>query len=246
MALIGVVLVRLGVLALTGPLPIAVALLAAAAIHFGGVNSSLVLLGAALLLLWSGCSLQPLQKQPLPDFGYSTLLTRATKSGLTGASLVLPIDAARVIETPHEFSLSLAGRELRFFDTPGHARHHVCIQDTRSGHVFTGDTFGLSYRELDDALLHLRLNELDIGTLVFKSEGDPAKAVEGPDAPVVDGHHLGGTVEAGLLIERQLGRDRPSLSIGVPRGSRLLLRKMTADGIALLPLTAAMSVHQFH
>ena len=48
-ALIGVVLVRLGVLALTGPLPIAVALLAAAAIHFGGVNSSLVLLGAALL-----------------------------------------------------------------------------------------------------------------------------------------------------------------------------------------------------
>jgi benzoyl-CoA-dihydrodiol lyase len=29
-------------------------------------------------------------------------------------------------------------------------------------------------RELDDALMHLRLNELDIGTLVFKSAGDPA------------------------------------------------------------------------
>ncbi len=29
-------------------------------------------------------------------------------------------------------------------------------------------------RELDDAILHLRLNELAIGTLVFKSEGDPA------------------------------------------------------------------------
>jgi benzoyl-CoA-dihydrodiol lyase len=29
-------------------------------------------------------------------------------------------------------------------------------------------------RELDDALLHLRLNELDIGTLVFKTAGDPA------------------------------------------------------------------------
>ena len=48
-ALIGVVLVRLGVLALTGPVPVAVALIAAAAIHLGGVNSSLVLLGAALL-----------------------------------------------------------------------------------------------------------------------------------------------------------------------------------------------------
>jgi benzoyl-CoA-dihydrodiol lyase len=28
-------------------------------------------------------------------------------------------------------------------------------------------------RELDDAVLHLRLNELEIGTLVFKSQGDP-------------------------------------------------------------------------
>jgi benzoyl-CoA-dihydrodiol lyase len=28
-------------------------------------------------------------------------------------------------------------------------------------------------RELDDAILHLRLNELDIGTLIFKSQGDP-------------------------------------------------------------------------
>jgi len=32
-------------------------------------------------------------------------------------------------------------------------------------------------RELDDALLHLRLNELEIGVLVFKTEGDAAKLV---------------------------------------------------------------------
>jgi benzoyl-CoA-dihydrodiol lyase len=32
-------------------------------------------------------------------------------------------------------------------------------------------------RELDDALLHLRLNELEIGVLVFKSQGDAAKLV---------------------------------------------------------------------
>jgi benzoyl-CoA-dihydrodiol lyase len=32
-------------------------------------------------------------------------------------------------------------------------------------------------RELDDALLHLRLNELDIGTLVFKTAGDPAQVL---------------------------------------------------------------------
>jgi glyoxylase-like metal-dependent hydrolase (beta-lactamase superfamily II) len=34
-------------------------------------------------------------------------------------------------------------------DTPGHARHHYCVWDERSRSWFTGDTFGLSYRELD-------------------------------------------------------------------------------------------------
>jgi glyoxylase-like metal-dependent hydrolase (beta-lactamase superfamily II) len=55
----------------------------------------------------------------------------------------------RIIETAHESSLTLNGREFLFFDTPGHARHHVCVLDTKSGHLFAGDTFGLSYRELD-------------------------------------------------------------------------------------------------
>ena len=35
------------------------------------------------------------------------------------------------------------------FDTPGHARHHICIWDEMARAFFTGDTFGLSYRELD-------------------------------------------------------------------------------------------------
>lgn len=63
---------------------------------------------------------------------------------------VLPIAAERIIETPHEASIRLNGRELQFLDTPGHARHHVAIRDTRSGHVFSGDVFGISYREMDE------------------------------------------------------------------------------------------------
>lgn len=62
---------------------------------------------------------------------------------------VLPIDAGRIIEATHELTVKLAGRELLCLDTPGHARHHICIIDRQSGHIFTGDTFGLSYRELD-------------------------------------------------------------------------------------------------
>lgn len=62
---------------------------------------------------------------------------------------IVPVPAERVIEVPHEFTLDLNGRKLLFLDTPGHARHHFCIFDERSGDVFTGDTFGISYREFD-------------------------------------------------------------------------------------------------
>jgi len=62
---------------------------------------------------------------------------------------ILPVPRARVIETPEGATLRLAGRELLFLDAPGHARHHVVVRDSRTGHIFAGDTFGISYRELD-------------------------------------------------------------------------------------------------
>lgn len=62
---------------------------------------------------------------------------------------VLPVPAERVIEATDGLRLDLAGRTIEVLDTPGHARHHVCYLDHRSGGVFTGDVFGLSYREMD-------------------------------------------------------------------------------------------------
>ncbi len=59
------------------------------------------------------------------------------------------VDAARV-QTSHDgMTVSLGGRELALIDTPGHAMHHHCVWDPCSRGWFTGDTFGLSYRELD-------------------------------------------------------------------------------------------------
>jgi glyoxylase-like metal-dependent hydrolase (beta-lactamase superfamily II) len=62
---------------------------------------------------------------------------------------IVGVDAARVLRTTDDRVLELAGRPLKFLDTPGHARHHHCIWDERSRGFFTGDTFGLSYREFD-------------------------------------------------------------------------------------------------
>jgi len=62
---------------------------------------------------------------------------------------VLPVGAERVVKTPEGATLRWQGREFLFLDTPGHARHHLAVRDSESGHFFAGDTFGLSYRELD-------------------------------------------------------------------------------------------------
>lgn len=55
----------------------------------------------------------------------------------------------RVLATHDGQVIELGGRALRFIDTPGHARHHHCIWDEATRGWFTGDTFGLSYREFD-------------------------------------------------------------------------------------------------
>lgn len=62
---------------------------------------------------------------------------------------ILPIPADRIIEASDGYIVSLAGRQLFCLDTPGHARHHICVVDKKTGGIFSGDMFGLSYRELD-------------------------------------------------------------------------------------------------
>jgi glyoxylase-like metal-dependent hydrolase (beta-lactamase superfamily II) len=62
---------------------------------------------------------------------------------------ITPIESSRVIEADDNFILDFEGRELKFIDTPGHARHHFCVWDKQTESMFTGDTFGISYRDLD-------------------------------------------------------------------------------------------------
>ena len=56
-----------------------------------------------------------------------------------------PVDERRVEIVDDGQCRTLGDRELRFVDTPGHARHHFCIVDAASGGIFTGDALGLSY-----------------------------------------------------------------------------------------------------
>ena len=63
---------------------------------------------------------------------------------------LVPIAEERMIVVEDNHKLDFNGRELLFIDTPGHAKHHYCIYDLLSEGVFSGDTFGLSYRQFDN------------------------------------------------------------------------------------------------
>jgi glyoxylase-like metal-dependent hydrolase (beta-lactamase superfamily II) len=64
---------------------------------------------------------------------------------------LVPVPANRVITSEDGQYFSLRGRSFQLLHTPGHALHHYCLVDLAHRNLFTGDTFGLSYREFDTA-----------------------------------------------------------------------------------------------
>jgi glyoxylase-like metal-dependent hydrolase (beta-lactamase superfamily II) len=66
-----------------------------------------------------------------------------------GALLPVPEERMRIMEDGE--CVKIGRRSLQVMDTPGHARHHFCVWDEASRGWFSGDTFGISYRELDTA-----------------------------------------------------------------------------------------------
>lgn len=64
---------------------------------------------------------------------------------------ILPIARERIAIAQDGQKFELAGRMFECVHTPGHALHHQAIVDHGAVSIFTGDTFGISYREFDTA-----------------------------------------------------------------------------------------------
>jgi glyoxylase-like metal-dependent hydrolase (beta-lactamase superfamily II) len=79
--------------------------------------------------------------------GTEAVYGRERTRELYGEVVAAPAD--RVVEAGEGFTADLGERQLRVTDAPGHAKHHFIVHDDRTNGFFTGDTFGLSYRELD-------------------------------------------------------------------------------------------------
>jgi glyoxylase-like metal-dependent hydrolase (beta-lactamase superfamily II) len=86
-----------------------------------------------------------------------TILIAATKavygaekfSRVYGEIVSIPAEHVEAVQDGRR--LDMGHRTLEFIHTPGHALHHLCIVDRDAAEVFTGDTFGVSYREFDTA-----------------------------------------------------------------------------------------------
>ena len=64
---------------------------------------------------------------------------------------ILPIDEQRIDVADDGQWFELNGRGMQSIFTEGHAKHHYVLNDPVSKGVFTGDSFGVSYRETDTA-----------------------------------------------------------------------------------------------
>lgn len=65
--------------------------------------------------------------------------------------IIQPVEQSRIVIAGDEQWFDLNGRKLQALYTEGHALHHYCLNDPVSRGVFTGDSFGVSYREMDTA-----------------------------------------------------------------------------------------------
>ena len=114
--------------------------------HAGGAGSLMQLLPNATLLVHPYGARHMIDPSRL-EAGSRAVYGDALFDKMYGKLIPVPEERVRIMEDGDE--VSLGGRQLRFMDTPGHARHHFCVHDSLTNGWFTGDTFGLSYRLFD-------------------------------------------------------------------------------------------------
>ena len=160
-----------------------------------------------------------------------------------GEIVAVPADRVDAVQDGHR--LLLGARTLELLHTPGHALHHLCILDRASAEIFTGDTFGVSYREFDTAA----------GPFIFPtttpSQFDPAQLHASIDRIVesgatsaylthysrVDGlqglsRHLHADIDAFVGIARDLAGEADCALRMIPRLFAYLSARLDRHGFA--------------
>jgi glyoxylase-like metal-dependent hydrolase (beta-lactamase superfamily II) len=116
--------------------------------HAGGAGSLMQLLPNATFLVHPYGARHMINPEKL-EAGARAVYGDRLFDKVYGTLIPVEEDRTRIMEDGDQ--VTLGNRQLRFMDSPGHARHHFCVHDSLTNGWFTGDTFGLSYREFDTA-----------------------------------------------------------------------------------------------
>jgi len=116
--------------------------------HAGGAGSLMQLLPNATFLVHPYGARHMIDPSKL-EAGARAVYGDELFDRIYGELIPVPEERVRVMEDGAV--ASLGERQFEFIDTPGHARHHFCVHDSQTNGWFSGDTFGLSYREFDTA-----------------------------------------------------------------------------------------------
>lgn len=116
--------------------------------HAGGAGALMAALPGATLVVHARGARHLIDPAKLIA-GATAVYGAAAVAAMYGEILAVP--ESRVVSPADGAALPFGDGELVFVDSPGHARHHFSIWDAISQGFFTGDTFGLSYRDFDDA-----------------------------------------------------------------------------------------------
>ena len=114
--------------------------------HAGGAGSLMQLLPNATFLVHPYGARHMINPSKL-EAGARAVYGDELFDRIYGKLIAVAEDRVRVME---DGAVAMLGeRQFLFTDTPGHARHHFCVHDSQTNGWFSGDTFGLSYREFD-------------------------------------------------------------------------------------------------
>jgi glyoxylase-like metal-dependent hydrolase (beta-lactamase superfamily II) len=117
----------------------------------------------------------------------------------------------RLSATEDRKEISLGGRRLKVFDSPGHASHHIVLLDEQTGTLFTGDVAGVRMEGTAFPLPPLPPPDIDIGawkrSIALMREIGPERLVLTHFGPYTDGLEHLRKLEEALDEVMRIGRD---------------------------------------
>ncbi|MBE3556926.1 MAG: MBL fold metallo-hydrolase [Firmicutes bacterium] len=137
-----------------------------------------------------------------------------------GRLQAVPKERVRVMEDNTTCDLG-NGHILRFLDTPGHAKHHTCLLDEKTGGLFSGDTAGLRFVApgvpLAEPLYMPTSSPVDFDPVVLEQT---CERLLGFDPQRIYFTHFGVAEKAGSLLENQIAQVRHYREIGMRYASQ--------------------------